>query len=642
MEFSRRSFSLGRDRALRRVVSDEFEQIGSTLKASKIPPGFVNFDNIESLRPRELAYTAHIAHRVGMENENLWERIHGAFMESLDFQTMKPKFLTQCVVALSARPNGGVLSDCDIQLVIQTVGKRVREFRPIDLVLLLHSLSDRARLNSGRISRITDHLATCDLSQMSPKSIAVLLASVGKLRVPDCERLLRNCIPIVVASKELFNQYEVAGIIRSFSVLSRDAIGLDKEVDSLTNTLLSATDMSQLAAGCINIILHALAVLQTQKTITVNEVTIHRLFSQLSSCLLTADANLIPHLLLGVAQLVSRHGKEQELILPLRLASGINRQYTQFKAVALPVAVKALEILHEKFPRNADFKVLLTSLSATSVRVIEQYLVLASEDERRNLLHSKYCRFSSWLRDRVIASLPEAAGPVQASSIEAIIERIHLGDLVSFRNCGEFQTQVIEAMDSKTAAMTLWLLFPSSDSGIEGALLAKATREEAGLDDFSFSLLFRYMLKAQVCASVKESVLSEFISLAVGDRCEVRSLVRALEVALGNNSAAVHALRLKLVQRISEVPTNDLLPVLNLLNRSGVRFDDPTSPESVFLDFVEAKLAVHIELVKSVSKREALQAAAKNIGLAVPSDVMEMYENELAQNRRSTQFCNSQ
>ena len=640
IRLSRKYLSIGRERAQRRVLSDEFEQIsGSSLKASKLPPGFVNFDNIESLRPRELAYTAHLAHRVGMENESLWMRIHSAFMESIEFKAMRPKFLTQCVVALSNREE--IFSENDLRLILRKIGARVAEFRPIDHVLLLHSLYHvQISLSQADLRIISSHLSTCDLTQMSPKSIAILLVSVGKLRIND-PQLVRKCFPIIESAKELFNQYEVAGIVRSFSVLYPIA-GLNREeVSQVVASLLQATDVSQLDAGCINILLHAFGALDARDSVG-------RIIDRLSSCIQSADSSLLPHLLLGLAKVMTNLNEKDSpqtcvsgVAVSVRIASCVDRQYTQFKAVALPVAVEALRLLWNRFPENIDLKVLLTSLSETSERVIDQYLVLATESERRSLLDSKYCVSSDWLRDRVMNSLPsESSNSVWGTT--SIIDQIHAGNVEELLTSPAI-SQLIDSMDSETAAKALYLLPPFEKAVMKNehvnALLTQATTT-FGESNLVFSLLLRYMLRSPVPERFVDSTLEGLAKAA--DGCDARTLARALEVSVRSHSSVElrSAIALSLISKIDKVSTKDLLAVLRLLRKADMQLSDATKPESIFLDFAEAKLAKETDLTKSVSKREALQEAAKQIGIASPSDVMEDYEVELEKEKKSKVFTN--
>lgn len=644
IRLSRKYLSIGRERAQRRVLSDEFEQIsGSSLKASKLPPGFVNFDNIESLRPRELAYTAHLAHRVGMENESLWMRIHSAFMESIEFKAMRPKFLTQCVVALSNREE--IFSENDLRLILRKIGARVAEFRPIDHVLLLHSLSHvKISLSQADLRIISSHLSTCDLTQMSPKSIAILLVSLGKLRVND-PVLVRKCFPFIESAKELFNQYEVAGIVRSFSVLYPIAGLSREEVSQVVASLVQATDVSQLDAGCINILLHAFGALEARDCVG-------RIIDRLSSCIQSADSSLLPHLLLGLAKVITNLNEKDSpqtcvsgVALSVRIASCVDRQYTQFKAVALPVAVEALRQLSNRLPDNMDFKVLLTSLSETSERVIDQYLVIATESERRSLLDSKYCVSSDWLRDRVMNSLPsESSNSVWGTT--SIIDQIHAGNVEELLTSPAI-SQVIDSMDSETAAKALYLLLPFGKAVMKNehvnALLTQATTtfaESITSKDLVFSLLLRYMLRSPVPERFVDSTLEGLAKAA--DGCDARTLARALEVSVRLHSSVElrSAIALSLISKIDKVSTKDLLAVLRLLRKADMQLSDATKPESIFLDFAEAKLAKETDLTKSVSKREALQEAAKQIGIASPSDVMEDYEVELEKEKKSKVFTN--
>ena len=131
-----RRFSLSsigrRERIHKRMIMEECNKIN----LSNIPSGFINFHDIDNLAPRELAYTAHLASRGGLENEVLWNRIRDSFFQSI--QGMKPKYLTRCFVSISEKSD---LSHCELESVLLAVSRQVHRYRPVDLVMILSAVT---------------------------------------------------------------------------------------------------------------------------------------------------------------------------------------------------------------------------------------------------------------------------------------------------------------------------------------------------------------------------------------------------------------------------------------------------------------------------------------------------------------------
>ena len=161
-----------RERTQKRILSDSFGPI----KLTKIPENFINFDNIKFLPSRELAYTAHIANRTGLENQDLWERVRDAFLDSLG--EMKSKHVTQCVIALS---DNRALSKREVEGILRSVVEKIQAFRTVDLILILNSVSRVD--NSGTLQSFASELASRNFALESHKSIAILLVSIGKLGI---------------------------------------------------------------------------------------------------------------------------------------------------------------------------------------------------------------------------------------------------------------------------------------------------------------------------------------------------------------------------------------------------------------------------------------------------------------------------
>ena len=623
------------------MVKDEFEHLESKINYSKLPSGFLNFDQIEILPPKALAYTAHLAGRMGMDNQDLWIRLRDAFVESLDSRSMKPKFIAQCVLALSRREE--MISAKTVSHVLRVVAHRVSEFRPVDLVLIFHSLtpasttSNESYQNSS-VRLILRHLAASDLNTLTPKSVAVLFGAIGKLGVKD-DALIDKLCDLVIEGKESLDAFEVAAVIRTLSSLQVRT----EKCRSVLIALLDSANLTSFEPGPINIILHAL----WQLANIVPAETVGRVFSQLSASLLLAEADLLPHLLQSCCGLVGTHDVHG-LNLCLRLASAILRQYKQLKPVSLPVAVEGLKILCAKFPGNQDVHVSLASATRLTQSVVDRYLLLAPEEERRDLVTSKYCRYSPWLEQKVRQSLvclnapPGPEDSVTPLTLEGVIagasQQVDPVELVRQLRAAVDNGDAIEPL---TAVQTLWLLHKADSLGVDsvsGRLVDVIATASGPLPNPFYSVVFRL-------AHARDELnlpVAQLLRIFVQDsrQCDIRTICRALQVlprVKGDEDVVTDHIIALAVSRIREVETKDLCGFLKLLLKLNVRFNDPHKLISQYVDLVEAKIAVDLTLVKSFSRRSEVQSIGRLLGLSSPVDLIDEFEDALAQERVAKQ-----
>lgn len=608
--------TISRERAARRVINgDEFDQLDTKIKLSKLPAGFLNFENIDLLPPRELAYTAHLAGRLGMENEDLWEKVRDAFLESA--KSMKGKHVTQCLVALARREEA--LKPVHVTHILRTVSSSLSSYRPMDLVLVLHAVStlpvgkgDRALLRP-----IVDRLANQKAVEiLNPKSVAVLTAAVGKLGIAN-EELMDPLLTKISDNKCRFNQHEVAAIVRAVASAVPSSSGKKATVE-----LLDATDLTQMEPGTLNIILNSIWKLNIDLPQHVRE----RVWNQLSSSLLLADADLLPHLLLSCSGIVTPDDP-QGLTLCLRIANTVSRQYKQFKAVALPVAVEGLKLLKYKFPIDPDVETVTENLTSITQSVISRYLLLAPEAERRQILESKYSQYSPWLKAEVEKSLtaPMLTEEKRAVDVVARVVRGEVNPLDAVADIPE------KELDPITVVRLLWLGSPMTD-----AMRKVLESSQAPMSDEFYSLLFR-------CASRNywDAILlvNQILHQFIGDmeKCSIRTVCRAIQGIArlpSIDSSLKETIIHNSLSRVSEIYTEDLHGYLSLLSKLGTRFDENTSFANQFVDAVEAKVAVELNQVKSLARRTQIESLCRGMGLSYPCDLIEEIETTLAEERK--------
>ena len=576
--------TVSRDRVNRRVVADEFEQLESKLKLSKIPLGFVSFDNISQLPPRQLAYTAHIAARAGMENEDLWKRLREAFLESLQFRCMKPKYLTQLVIPLVSRG----LDAHAIDSVMATVATRASEFRTIDIVLILHAIGADVG-DAASVRKIADDLAARQDLELTPKSLAVLFACIGKAGVRNAE-LSRKLLALAIRDKELFHEHEIAAIARALPKIASQADA------SAIQSFLSGCSLTQLDPGCCSIVVHALAELEAELKISVKREVKNIVLKTISSTPMLGDPSLLPSMLLSCARLAD---SIDDRTLCLRIASHVTRHYKKLKAASLPVALRGVEILAKKFPLDRDIAVVESDLRHITETAIDQLILLSRADERRALLESKYVRYSPWFARRLIESLVGAA--------ESELNR-------------DVNVRLVENTPEE-AIKQLWSDPHREDLDELLTTVLKAKSPQSGL---TYSLLFRYVIRNPDLEGL-DNIVAEFEKDM--HACDVKTIARMLQLVGGD---AASPFLMEVVRRFSEVDGKDLLGFLRLFAKHKVQFDIMESAFSQYSDAIEAKIAVELGLVKSFSRKEQIVASAKSIGLTGPEDVMEAYEKSLA------------
>jgi hypothetical protein len=105
--------------------------------------------------------------------------------------------------------------------------------------------------------------------------------------------------------------------------------------------------------------------------------------------------------------------------------------------------------------------------------------------------------------------------------------------------------------------------------------------------------------------------------------CDVKTVLRGIQAGLVRDEVID-----ELLQRFIEVSSDDILGCLRLLKKCNVELE-----KSLHADAVEAKVAIELELVKSLSKRNDIIRAANAIGLSQPEDLIDEFEAALAADR---------
>jgi hypothetical protein len=567
--------TIARARIDRRVLGS------SKLNLSKLPEDFFNFTDIHLLPPRELAYTAHLAQRAELQNEDLWDRIKSAVMDTMASPGgFRPKQLTQCVSSLSE-----MLDSREAIQILQWVSSRVEKFRPNDLVSILHAVAgcDGIRGEHSRIMSIMNSIARHGDS-MSPESIPVLISSVGKLGIVTPE-LERKIIDWFIRDGMRMDQFELAACVRAFARL-----GIPGSCSAIESILSKHACIEfDIEPGPLNIILNGLARF-SKDGVDVSPELVGRLLGRLSRTLLAADLQLYPYMFHSAAQLVT---DDEGKGVCVRLAQACVRQYKGLKPVSLPVVKEGLEILHTRFPDDADIRVISDSVSSLTESVVDQFLLLQSEHELEQLKHSKHCKYSPWLRARLDAFIgEEQSTPSNHPPVSDLL----------------------------TVLAGIW------NGEIPPAQLMNAWKDQDGMKtDTEFSLTVRILLRGKYEGKFAESVLTELVRGA--DQMKVRTLIRGLQLATLISHSSIELVEL-ILTRVSEVDNGDLYPLLVMLERSGIRFNETTDPISRFQINLERKLCIALGAAKSLTKRNELISVAKSIGLDT-EDAMDEYEQAL-------------
>ncbi len=549
---------------------ESFAEVDSKLKLSKIPTDFVHFDNIRGLPARQLAYTAHLAHRLGMENEDLWIRIRDAFLDSHD--RMRPKLFTQCLVAIAKRPN--LLSDRTACRFASLVANRANEFRFVDLVMIVNafaSLGVPAKYLKQTCPVLTEHLSR-GLKHVDERTISALVTAVGKLGLDD-PNLIEELVHVSQKHSTWFDEFEVSAFIRTCSVFNP----VPKDTINVIETLiLKNPRVPKMDIGCLNIALHALAKMSVSHRFSQEALDV--LFSGISrseSLIAGNDHSVVPHLLFSCSQLARSNNHIQ---VSLKLANLVLRNLRLFKPISLPLALEGMKKLQTRFPEDEDVRVVVAVFEDAIPSIVEQFLVMSTEEEKARLLDSKYCQRSQWFTELVKSSM-EPSG----------------------------STSTLDSDNTQAFSSTNDPDFTEAEYSIFFRRSLKEALDEEGLEENS-------------------RILHKFITNM--NKMGIKTVCRALQMCV-RYSMHEDSPRLisEILCRFSEIYTDDLLGVLQLLRRAHVK------DLGDHKDAIEAKIAVELDMVKSLTTRNDIIAAAKLLGIDDPEDLIDVWEKTLASDR---------
>jgi hypothetical protein len=580
---------IARERWGRKILVDEFSVPDSKLKLSKIPSDFINFSEVRRLPDRQLAYTAHLASRLGMSNEDFWKEIRDAFLDS--FHRMKPKLFTQCFVSITNREN--LLTQHDLKSIIASFTNRVCEFRLIDVIQIMHAVKNILPINTSVWNRIVVLLYA--EPQLSCKHLAVLFACAGKL---GGNELLLPLIQKSTSEIERFNEYEIAALVRSCASLFDDSNSAEI-VSFIETIIIRNSSVTRMDLGCLNILATSLSRIEhgmNQRVFsTESRNTLFRVLQQ-SMLMGNSHVTLIPHLLYGCCQLATDVSHKGFCVNQGRF---VLRHLKHFKAASLPVAMEGLNLLRSKFPNDQDIAIVADEITEVTERIVEQFLLVASDDEKRKLVDSNVCQISSWFSEKLNRSI----------DFEPEIE--------------EKNSESLSVLDS---ACSMWLKVSKANQPVDiSSDLSEIHSETADKDTVSdpvYSLVFRSMLRSG--NRTRFDYFQERFKLE-HESCEVKTLLRALQLD-GSTEWLIESV----LARFHEVENRDILGTLQLLARCQVRL--AAHPEA---DKIESKLAVELNEVKSESRRQMMIQTAKSLGLNHPLDIIDDFEAALATDRKT-------
>jgi hypothetical protein len=569
--------TLSRDRVQRRMIPEALDQLESSIKLSKIPEGFVTFDDIENLRCRELAYTAHIASRSNMENEKLWERITQTFIQSVDHEAMTPKYLTQTLVAV--KRSSVSLDSGKVSRIISAILKKIHEYKLTDLVLVINSLD----IPCHRVGPFVDAIfKKITFASESTKTLALLCSGLGQLGVYD-GRI------IGIKDTRISNETELAVIVRYLSKC-------ELPVEIISEIILTNSHIT-LSPSSLNIIFRAVSDKVVGKDL-VDFLILERL-SGISFLAFADNPDLIPHLFYFSARLSS---DDQHLAVVLRLATRVARNYSEYKAVALPLVVEGLNMLSTKFSNNKNVSVLVNQLSPISDLVVDRFMLVAPLEEKIRTLSSSYTLYCPKLKVRLEAEM--VRGPLIPSSPELTLEECAANVLADIR-------------------------IGKRCVGVERIEKLVKEYDEPFFSNEFFSLFFR-IVAARPTLMGKETldrIGSEFME--VMDKAPVKTVIRFMQLRQGREGAEKSFEAV--ASRIHEVDSEEMIIFLTLVDKFGFSLE-----HSLYFDEVEAKVSSTLGKMKSVHAREDLVALAKRVGLSDPEDIIDGYEQELCVANRKT------
>lgn len=605
--------SLARDRVQRRVMPEAIDQLEKSLKLSKIPDGFVTFNDIENLGSRELAYTAHLASRLGMQNEQLWDRIRKTFLESVNHRSMNPKFLTQILIGIKrskSRSDNDEFTNAETGQILRAIVRRIDEYQFVDLVLIMNYLGTSMTKNT-REKFLEKFLIFFQKNnhEIIPKIIPIFCSALGKMNLYD-ERVLNHLKTYIESVDNIrLNDIEFASITRYFSKFSNPT---NSHFDLIYHLLRGNQNMV-FSPTSLNIVLNS--VFEISKKIEIpDDMRDHFLIQQLDNLSFVASSDspeLIPHLFFYASGLSK---DEKHFAISLRLANKIWRQYGEYKAVAIPLVVEGLKILNKKFSNNPDIVVLLNQMEPLSVSVIEKFLLVAPREEKIRVLESTYSQYSENLKMMVEESLKQQelveSGEQERRSVSpsySCIEDDLAEILVSIRSGAS--REIIQSLCNQLDIKISTLDSPCSIQ--------------------FFSRFFQLCAESDelIEADMKDKVIADFIKRI--ETAPVTCILRCMRIVTDRGDA--ETCFNTVCDRITEVRLMDIYAFLRMSRKLGFSF-----AKSIHADKVESRIASALGVMKSVHMRDEMIRLGKLMGLEEPQDAVERYEEELILvNRRS-------
>ena len=283
------------------------------LNVKKLPDSFLTSD-LEKMVPRELAFSAHTAHRANVKSDRFWERLAIAACD----QSTKaaPQYLSHIIFALSERPRA--ISGAGLSTLLEAFRRASSVAKGPDIGIVCKAIAQAREslgyhdsidsFDSNHLSHrsplidfpaiLVDLLATENLKKMDSKTLLISTISAAKIGIKNSQTF-RDLAAFILPHIPLMSIEELSGLLRAFSASPETAQPLKSA--ALENL---KSEISSLSPALLPVILESLVRLGWHEDRFIRCAVVQNLNANLHSI----DLQLLPGILLWLKKLYLSEG----------------------------------------------------------------------------------------------------------------------------------------------------------------------------------------------------------------------------------------------------------------------------------------------------------------------------------------------
>ena len=189
------------------------------LNPAKFPVSFLSSE-IEKMAPRELAYSAHTAHRLGLENSGFWRRL--AYCAADNVNKSPSKYLAQIIFALAHRENELPELSKSLITLIESFGKQSATGEETSLVL--KGMVEHKKIHGDLITKYPRFFSDLinHITKMDSRSLLISTISAAKISLKN-DKLYETVAFRMKDQLSGLTIEELSGLLRAFATASGDS-----------------------------------------------------------------------------------------------------------------------------------------------------------------------------------------------------------------------------------------------------------------------------------------------------------------------------------------------------------------------------------------------------------------------------------